>query len=356
MKVRKIRMKNIISIAPMVDRTDRNFRNFVRMINKDVLLYTEMITAQSIINGDLEHILGFEEEENPIVLQIAATNKEEARKAVEIAENFSYDEINLNVGCPSDRVSGNMMGAYLMAYPEIVAEIVSEMKKATEKPVSVKHRIGIDGKGVLPENYGRTLMDRYEDMLKFINITEKAGVEKYIVHARIAVLAGLDPKQNREVPPLRYDEVYRLKKEKPDLHIEINGGIKTAEQIDRHLKYVDSVMIGREIYDNPMILTQFGKYYSRESDAGKNENGVKKAESGIREEKITRAEIVENMIPYIERMEKKGARPHLFLMHTHGLFHGVKGSKYWKREINNPKANAETVKRLLEEIRNFDII
>lgn len=330
-------MKNIISVAPMVDKTDRNFRNFVRMINKDVLLYTEMITAQAIINGDLEYILGFEKEENPIVLQIAATNKEEAKKSVEIAENYNYDEINLNVGCPSDRVSGNMMGAYLMAYPEIVAEMIEEMKKVTKKTISVKHRIGIDGKGILPENYGRTLIDKYEDMLNFVNIVEKVGVEKFIVHARIAVLAGLDPKQNREIPPLRYDEVYRLKKEKPNLHIEINGGIKTTEQIDEHLKYVDSVMLGREIYDNPMILTQFGKYYNKEN-------------------RITRTEIIEKMIPYIEKLEKKGTRPHLFLMHTHGLFHGVKGSKYWKREINNPKANAETVKRLLEEIKNFDII
>lgn len=340
-------MKNKISVAPMVDKTDRNFRNFVRMINRDVLLYTEMITAQAIINGDLEYILGFEKEENPIVLQIAATNKDEAKKAVEIAQNYNYDEINLNVGCPSDRVSGNMMGAYLMAYPELVAEIVAEMKKVTKKTISIKHRIGIDGKGVLPEDYGRVLLDKYEDMLNFINITEKVGVEKYIIHARIAVLAGLDPKQNREIPPLRYDEVYRLKKEKPHLHIEINGGIKTVEQIDEHLKYVDSVMLGREIYDNPMILTQFGKYYEKlDSEFGKD----------LETKKISRVEIVEKMIPYIEKLEKKGVRPHLFLMHTQGLFHGVKGSKYWKREINNPKANAETVKRLLEEIKNFGII
>ena len=144
-------------------------------------------------------------------------------------------------------------------------------------------------------------------------------------------MEGLDPKQNREIPPIRYDEVYKLKKEKPNLHIEINGGIKTTEQIDEHLKYVDSVMLGREIYDNPMILTKFGKYYEREIE-------------------ITRKEIVEKMILYVEKLEKRGVRPHLFLMHTHGLFHGVRGSKYWKREINAPEANSETLKRLLEEI------
>ena len=165
--------KDIISVAPMVDKTDRHFRNFVRMINKDVLLYTEMITAQAIINGDTDYILGFDDIEHPIVLQIAATNKKEAYEAVKIAEKYNYDEINLNVGCPSDRVSGNMMGAYLMAFPEIVAEIVQEIKKATDKPVSIKHRIGIDGKNILPDTFKRTLLDRYEDMLNFVSITEK---------------------------------------------------------------------------------------------------------------------------------------------------------------------------------------
>lgn len=329
-------MKNIISVAPMVDKTDRHFRNFVRMINKDVLLYTEMITAQAILNGDLDYILGIEEEENPIVLQIAATNEKEAKEAVKIAENYNYDEINLNVGCPSDRVSGNMMGACLMAYPELVAEMVSGIKKVTKKPVTIKHRIGIDGKGILPKDYKRTLLDKYEDMKKFVEITEKAGVNKYIVHARIAILAGLNPKENREIPPLRYEDVYKLKREKKYLHIEINGGIKKIEEIDLHLKNVDSVMLGREIYDNPMILSEFGKYYGKNIDT-------------------KRSEIVEKMIKYVEKMEQKyKIRPHLFLMHTQGLFHGQRGSKYWKRAINNPKANSETLKELLREIKKIE--
>ncbi len=327
-------MENKISIAPMVDRTDKNFRNFVRMINKDVLLYTEMITAQAILNGDLDYILGFNEVEHPIVLQIAATNPKEAYEAIKIAEKYNYDEINLNVGCPSDRVSGNMMGAYLMAFPEEVANIVRAMKDATSKPISIKHRIGIDGKNILPNSFERTLLDKYEDMMNFINITRKAGVNKYIIHARIAILAGLDPKQNRTIPPLRYDEVYRVKNENPDLHVEINGGIKTIEEIDNHLKYVDSVMLGREIYDNPMILTEFGKYYGKEIN-------------------ITRKEIIEKMIYYVENMEKQSLRPHLFLMHTHGLFHNVRGSKAWKRSINEPKANSETLRELLKGIENF---
>ena len=326
-------MENKISIAPMVDRTDRNFRNFVRMINKDVLLYTEMITAQAILNGDLDYILGFDEVEHPIALQIAATNPKEAYQAVKIAEKYAYDEINLNVGCPSDRVSGNMMGAYLMAFPEEVANIVKAMKDATNKPISIKHRIGIDGKNILPDTFERTLLDKYEDMMNFIHITEKSGVNKYIIHARIAILAGLDPKQNRSIPPLRYDEVYRVKKENPNLHVEINGGIKTVEEIDEHLKHVDSVMLGREIYDNPMILTEFEKYYGSEGKIN-----------------ITRKEIIEKMIHYVENMERKNLRPHLFLMHTHGLFHNVRGSKAWKRAINETNANSETLRKLLKEM------
>ena len=327
-------MNNKISIAPMVDRTDRNFRNFVRMINKDVLLYTEMITAQAILNGDLDYILGFDEVEHPIVLQIAATNPEEAYKAVKIAEKYNYDEINLNVGCPSDRVSGNMMGAYLMAFPKEVANIVKAMKEATGKPISIKHRIGIDGKNILPESFERTLLDKYEDMVNFINTNKETGVNKYIIHARIAILAGLDPKQNRSIPPLRYDEVYRVKKEYPDLHIEINGGIKSVKEIDEHLKYVDSVMLGREIYDNPMILTEFGKYYGKDIN-------------------ITRKEIIEKMIYYVENMERQQLRPHLFLMHTHGLFHNIRGSKAWKRAINEPKADSRTLRDLLKKIEDL---
>ena len=225
------------------------------------------------------------------------------------------------------------MGAYLMAFPEEVANIVKAMKDATNKPISIKHRIGIDGKNILPDIFERTLLDKYEDMMNFIHITEKSGVNKYIIHARIAILAGLDPKQNRSIPPLRYDEVYRVKKENPNLHIEINGGIKTVEEIDEHLKHVDSVMLGREIYDNPMILTEFGKYYGSEEKIN-----------------ITRKEIIEKMIHYVENMEKQNLRPHLFLMHTHGLFHNVRGSKAWKRAINDPKADSGTLRKLLKEM------
>ena len=324
--------KPVISVAPMVDKTDRYFRNFVRMINKDVLLYTEMVTAQAIIHGDLERILGFDEAEHPIALQIAATTPEDAYKAVRIAENYAYDEINLNVGCPSDRVSGNMMGACLMAYPELVLDILKAIKEATEKTVTIKHRIGIDGKGILPDNAKKTLFDKYEDMLNFINIIEKAEADRYTIHARIAVLAGLDPKQNREVPPLRYDEIYRLKAEKPYMQIEINGGIKTKDDITEHLKYVDGVMIGREFYDNPMLLAEVNSFYN---------NG---------EENISRYEILEKMIPYLENMEMNNERTHLFLRHTLGLFHNVKGSKHWKNSISSQNLKNNMGSRIIREI------
>jgi tRNA-dihydrouridine synthase A len=343
MKGNKMKIKKpVISVAPMVDKTDRYFRNFVRMINKDVLLYTEMVTAQAIIHGDLERILGFDETEHPIALQIAATTPEDAYKAIKIAEEYSYDEINLNVGCPSDRVSGNMMGACLMAYPDLVLEILTAIKEASRKRVTVKHRIGIDGKGILPENMGRTLLDKYEDMMNFVNIIEKAKPDRYTIHARIAVLAGLDPKQNREIPPLRYDEVYRIKAEKPHLNIEINGGIKTKEDIKEHLKHVDGVMIGREFYDNPMFLAEVNSFY---------ENG---------EENITRYEILEKMIPYLEKMESRNERTHLFLRHTLGLFHNVKGSKYWKNSISaqNLKNNRASiiVREILKNAEESEIL
>ena len=322
-------MENILSIAPMVDKTDRHFRNFIRMISDKPTLYTEMITAKAIINGNIDYILGFDEIEHPVVLQIAATNKEEAYQAVKMAEKYNYDEINLNVGCPSDKVSGNMMGAYLMAFPELVYDIILEMKKATNKSITVKHRIGIDGKNILPDYFDRTLFDKYEDMERFVKIVSESGVKKFIVHARIAILEGLDPKQNREIPPIRYEDIYRLKKENPNLTIEINGGIKTFEDAKKHLEHVDSIMIGREIYDNPMILVELDELY-----------GVKN--------NIERKDIVEKMLIYVEAMEKRSVRPHSFLMHTQGLFYAQKGSKFWKRLINDPKADSNTLKEILK--------
>jgi tRNA-dihydrouridine synthase A len=319
-----------VSVAPMVDKTDRHYRYFCRLMTKHTLLYSEMITTHAILNGDRSRILGFDPFEKPVALQLAGCNPKEMYEAVKIAEDWDYDEINLNVGCPSDRVSGNDMGAVLMAYPELVAELVESIRKATKKPVTVKHRIGIEGRNVLPKTFGRTLFNKYEDMVNFIEKVEKSDVDRYIIHARIAILEGLSPKENREVPPLRYDEVYRLKREFPDLNIVINGGIKTVEQIEEHLKYVDGVMIGRAAYDNPFMMAEVDKFF---------ENGEVN--------NVTRREIIEKMIPYVENLEKKGLSGHIPLSHTIGLFHEKRGSRTWKQLITPPWPKGWSAKEIL---------
>src|SRR5690554_5445791 len=195
----------------MVDITDRHFRYFCRLLTKKSMLYTEMITSSAIIHGDRNKLLDFDSFEKPIALQIAGCDKKEIQKAVKIAEEWDYDEINLNVGCPSDRVSGNQMGATLMAYPDLVGEIIEAMKKETKKPITVKHRIGIDGTNILPNSLPKLVFDKYEDLEYFVKVLSNVGVDHLIIHARIAILEGLSPRDNRKIPPLRYDEVYRIK-------------------------------------------------------------------------------------------------------------------------------------------------
>ncbi|MBC2581934.1 tRNA dihydrouridine(20/20a) synthase DusA [Clostridium sp. DJ247] len=322
-----------VSIAPMVDRTDRHFRYFCRIITKESLLYSEMITTYAILNGDRKKLLDFNPYEKPVALQIAGCNPNEVYEAVKIAEDWDYDEINLNVGCPSDRVSGNEMGAVLMAYPEVVAEMVGAMKKATKKPVTVKNRIGIEGKNVLPSSFSRTLLDKYEDMENFIKIVSKAGVDTFVIHARIAILEGLSPKENREIPPLRYEEVYKLKKEFPNLNIIINGGIKTEEDIEKHLEHVNGVMIGRAAYENPFFLTKVDKYFLNKT-----------------ENRITRREIIERFIPYVEEEEKKGTPTNALLRHILGLFYEKRGSKVWKQFITPPYKKGKSGIQILNEV------
>lgn len=323
--------KAIISLAPMVDKTDRHFRYFLRGITKKTLLYTEMVSAQSIIKGDRNFILDFDPIEKPIALQLAASNVEELREAVKIAEDWDYDEINLNVGCPSDRVSGHHMGAVLMAYPYLVRDMIKAIKEETNKRVTVKHRIGIDGKGILDSSFQRTLFDSYEDLKSFVDIIMEAEPHRLIVHARIAILAGLSPKENREIPPIRYDEVYKLKKDYPNVEIEINGGIKTENQIKEHLQYVDAVMIGREAYDNPYFMTSADTFY------------------GLEEIKITREQTALRMIPYIENYERKGHNANAVIRHMLGLYHGVKGAKAWKNALSSPTIKKLGGKKAIEE-------
>lgn len=327
-----------ISIAPMVDKTDRHFRYFTRLMTKDALLYTEMNTAQAIINGDRDKILYFNKEEGHVALQIAASNPEDAYKAVKIAEGYNYCEINLNCGCPSDRVSGNLMGAALMSSKELVYEILCAMKEATNKPITIKHRIGIDGTDVINDNYGKKILEGYNDLLEFLDTVSKAKPDRYTIHARSAILKGLSPKENREIPPLDYDMVYKLKKDFNYLNIEINGGFKTLESIKDALTKVDGVMIGRVAYENCYFLAHLHKLYNELGD----------------ENTISRGELIKAYMPYIIEELEKCTSVHSLIAPLQSLFQGQRGSKLYRQLLSSTsikKANAiNIVNRVLEEM------
>jgi tRNA-dihydrouridine synthase A len=316
---------NPLSIAPMMDRTDRHFRYFMRQITRRTLLYTEMVTSAAILHGDKEHLLGFSPEEKPLVLQVGGDEPKELAECARIAEGMGYDEINLNVGCPSDRVQSGNFGACLMAQPETVARAVEAMIDAVNIPVTVKHRIGIDD------------LDRYEDMSNFVRIVSQAGCERFTVHARKAWLKGLSPKENRDIPPLRYHDVHRLKQEFPHLFIEINGGFINLEQVQEQLKFVDAVMIGRAAYDNPYLFA--------------------KADFEIYRENVippTRYEVVQAMFSYIDYWVAKGFKLNKITRHMLQLFAGQPGSKAWKRYLTEqshlPGAGSEVVSEALTQV------
>ena len=293
-----------LSIAPMMDRTDRHYRYFMRQITRRTLLYTEMITSAAIKHGDKDYLLGFSPEENPLSLQVGGDNPQDLAECAKLAEAMGYNEINLNVGCPSDRVQSGSFGACLMKTPDRVAKCIESMIAASNVPVSVKHRIGVDD------------LDRYEDMQNFVRILAEAGCQRFSVHARKAWLQGLSPKDNREVPPLRYADVHRLKKEFSHLFIEINGGFITLEQAHQQLQYVDAVMIGRAAYDNPYLFATSDREFFGD-------------ETPIR----SRVEVAEAMIDYINEWTAKGVRLHKITRHMLQLFHGQAGSRIWKRII-----------------------
>lgn len=321
-----------ISIAPMVDKSHRHFRYFCRIMNKEALLYTEMVTAQAIINGDLDKILYFRKEEGPIALQIAASNAEDAYKALKLAEGFNYTEINLNCGCPSDRVSGNLMGAALMSDKNLVYEILSAMKEATNKPVTIKHRIGIDGTGVITDNNSKIIMEGYEDLLDFLDTVSKAKPDRYTVHARSAILKGLSPKDNREIPPLDYEMVYKLKNDFNYLNIEINGGFKTLDSIKDALTKVDGVMIGRASYEDCYLLANLNKL---------NYENIKP---------ISRGDIIKSYIPYVEEELERGSNVHSLAAPLQSLFQGQPGSRKFKQLISSSNVKRETLVPLLNNI------
>lgn len=316
---------NPLSIAPMMDRTDRHFRAFMRQITRRTLLYTEMITTAAIVHGDRDKLLGFSTIEHPLSLQVGGDNPQELAQCAKIAQDYGYDEINLNVGCPSNRVQSGNFGACLMAQPKIVAKGVEAMIRAVDIPVTVKHRIGIDHR------------DRYEDMANFIKIVSQAGCARFTVHARKAWLQGLSPKENRDVPPLRYGDVYRLKQEFPHLFIEINGGLTNPEQIKAQYNYVDAVMVGRAAYDNPYLFAT-----------------VDRDIYGINTPPPTRQEIVEAMLPYIEEWVAKGIKLNKITRHMLQLFTHQPGTKAWKRYLSEHAhlhdVGAEVVQEALAQV------
>lgn len=297
-----------VSVAPMLDWTTRHYRYFARRLTLRTLLYTEMVTSAAVIHGDREALLAFHPDEHPLSLQLAGDDPGELARAVELAEPFGYDEYNLNVGCPSERVQKGNFGACLMADPPLVARLVQAMRSVTEKPVTVKHRIGLEES------------PRYEDMLSFVDTLAEAGVQRFTVHARIAILRGLSPKQNRSVPPLRYSDVYRLKHDRPHLEIELNGQVRSLQEIQDHLQHLDAVMIGRAAFATPAVLAQL--------------DGAIFGDRRLQDRGLTRAGVIEEMVPYLENLCSRGGSPRWVFTPLLGLFAGCPGARGWKRGLS----------------------
>jgi tRNA-dihydrouridine synthase A len=294
-----------LSVAPMMDWTDRHCRHFHRLMTRRAMLYTEMVTAPAVLHGPRDRLLAYSNAEHPIALQLGGSDPSELARAVNLAQPFGYDEINLNVGCPSDRVQNNMIGACLMGHPQLVADCVQAMRDAVSIPITVKHRIGINGR------------DSYEQLCEFVETVHQAGCTSFTVHARIAILEGLSPKQNRDVPPLRYDVVAQLKRDFAQLEIILNGGIKTLDECEQHLQTFDGVMLGREAYHNPYLLAQvdqrlFGDHHAIAS----------------------RAETLQRLRPYVEaHLAEGGAMQHI-TRHVLGLGQGFPGARRFRQLLS----------------------
>ena len=300
-------------VAPMMDWTDRHYRYFARLISKETVLYTEMVTTGALIYGDKKRHLQYSLEEHPVALQLGGSNPDELATCAALAEEYGYKEVNLNVGCPSDRVQNNMIGACLMAHADLVKSCLSAMSDTCSLPITIKHRIGIDE------------LDSYQFLSDFVGTVKESGCNTFIVHARKAHLQGLSPKQNREVPPLIYDYVYALKKDFPTSEIIINGGIKTIEDSLGHLQYVDGVMVGREAYQNPWLLADVdAMIYAKKTNS------------------LTRHDVIRQLYPYIEDQLSKGQKLSYITRHILGIFSGRPGGKRFRRYLseNTHKENA----------------
>lgn len=313
-----------LSVAPMMDWTDRHCRYFLRKLSPNVLLYTEMVTAAAINHGDAQRLLRFDHSELPLAIQLGGSDPALLAGAARVAESYGYNEINLNVGCPSDRVQSGSFGACLMATPQLVADCVAAMKEAVSIPVTVKTRIGIDDQ------------DSYAFLRAFIDVVS-VHCGTFAVHARKAVLAGLSPKENRKVPPLMYERVYQLKRDYPDLEIVLNGGVQTAEQVASHLAHVDGVMIGRAAYHDPYLLAQLEQRFL-------DPDFVLPA----------RSDIALSMLDYIENEVSQGCRLHNITRHMLGLYTGQPGARRWRRALGEhacrPNAGPDVVLQAIEDM------
>lgn len=315
-----------LSIAPMMDRTDRHYRYFARGLTRRTLLYTEMVVTGAILHGDRDRFLAHDPDEHPLALQLGGDDPKALAECAKIAEDRGFDEINLNVGCPSDRVQKGSFGVCLMGRPETVADGVAAMRAAVRVPVTVKHRIGFDDR------------DRYDDMARFVDVVARAGCDRFAVHARKAWLTGLSPKENRDVPSLRYGDVYRLKEERPELTIEINGGVRSLDAARSHLARVDGVMIGRAAFDDPWMLAEADSALFGEPER----------------HDVTRRHAVERMLPYLEARLREGVRPGLLVRPLLALYSGCPGARAWRRALTEgtrgPRSLVETVVDALERI------
>tara|TARA_Y100001936_G_scaffold251576_1_gene308040 strand:+ start:15 stop:1016 length:1002 start_codon:yes stop_codon:yes gene_type:complete len=298
------KINRLVSVAPMMDCTDRHERYFLRLISKNVLLYTEMVVSEAINRGDKEKLLSFDLREKPVALQLGGSTPKLLANSAKIGEEFGYDEINLNLGCPSKKVQKNRFGACLIKEPNLVADCLSEMINSTSLPVTVKTRIGYDD------------VEDYEHLYNFINTLKETGVSTFIIHARKAMLGKFTPKQNLNIPPLKYDYVYKLKQDFKNLEIIINGGVTSTKQTKHHLTKVDGVMIGRAVYHSPYLLAEIENEIFNNHD--------------IKD----REEIIEELITYVKAEVKKGTRVNQVMRHTLGLFHGQIGSSHWKRYLS----------------------
>jgi tRNA-dihydrouridine synthase A len=319
-------MNKKINVAPMMDWTDRHCRYFLRLLSPSARLYTEMVTAAALIHGDADKLLQFDAAEHPVALQLGGSDPELMADAAAMGAKAGYDEININVGCPSDRVRSGAFGACLMSRPGVVADCVRAMQSVVDVPVTIKTRIGIDD------------FDSYEFLRDFICANVEAGCDTFVVHARKAILAGLSPKENRTVPSLDYERVYKLKREFPDLVIILNGGITSIDECRSHLEHVDGVMIGRQAYQNPWFLTELEQAFG--SAAGY--------------VVPDRHSVIQRMTPYIEREIAGGAELKHVTRHLLGLFAGQQGARAWRRYLSEnahrPGAGIEVLHDALEQL------